>query len=330
MNFLMKFTHLLTNKKMKSDQSRGISAAFISAVFLGLAPIFGKQAIILGFSPIAVVALRTSLATGLLLSLILIFKREYLYIFPLGLAGCALAGAINGIGSLFYYMALGRLSASVGHLLYSLYPVFVVIWSFLDRQAPSRLTLIRIGLATLAIVMITNFSSGGIDLIGVIMMLIASALYALHLPVNQRVLYEVPAPTVTFYTLLFMSAIVVPAYFLFDLQWPSGVVTWWPVVGLTLVTFLSRLTLFFGVKHIGGLQTALLGLGELVITVGLGLLWLHEELNLLQSIGIVGLIVSLLLVRFEKKRLPKRPGGWLNWIRPSQQIPSETPWGPHT
>ena len=123
-------------------KNKGIIAAFVSAVFLGLTPIFGKQAIIWGFSPIAVVALRTSMATALLLVLILIFKREYLYIFPVGLAGCALAGAINGIGSLFYYMALGRLSASVGHLLYSLYPVFVVIWSFLDRQAPSRLTIL--------------------------------------------------------------------------------------------------------------------------------------------------------------------------------------------
>ena len=178
---------------MRSEQRRGISAAVISAVFLGLTPIFGKQAIIWGFSPIAVVALRTSFATLLLLTLILIFKREYFYIFPLGLAGCALAGAINGIGSLFYYMALGRLSASVGHLLYSLYPVFVVIWLLLDRQAPTRLTLIRIVLATMAIILIANVNNGGIDMTGVTMMLIASALYALHLPVNQRVLYEVPA-----------------------------------------------------------------------------------------------------------------------------------------
>ena len=47
-------------------------------------------------------------------------------------------------------------------------------------------------------------------------MLGAAALYALHLPINQRVLYEVPAPTVTLYTLLAMSAVVVPAYLVFD------------------------------------------------------------------------------------------------------------------
>jgi len=314
---------------MKAGKNRGIKAAFISAVFLGLAPVFGKQAILAGFAPLTVVMLRTSMAAGLLLAIILIFKREYLYIFWLGLAGCMLAGAINGIGSLFYYMALGRLSASVGQLLYSLYPVFVVIWSFLDRQHPSKLTLFRIFLAVIGVVLITNFNAEEIDLIGVLLMLVASALYALHLPVNQRVLYEVPAPTVTLYTLLSMSGIVIAAYFIFDLQMPAGNVDWQPVVGLTLVTFLSRLTLFLGVKHIGGMQTALLGLGELLVTVGAGYWWLGEQLSPFQWVGVVILMVSLLLVRFEKKDMRKGAGGWLDWIRAPHQLPPDIPWGPH-
>ena len=311
-------------------KSRGISAAIISALFLGFTPVFGKQAILAGFSPFAVVALRTSMAAGLLLGLIVVFKRQYLYIFPLGLLGCILAGAINGIGSLFYYMSLERLNANVGQLLYSLYPVFVVFWSFLDRQAPSKLTLLRIGLAVASVILITNFDSGTIDLIGVAFMLIASALYALHLPINQRVLYEVPAPTVTLYTLLSMSTIVVSAYFIFDPRWPVGKVVWGPVIGLTLVTFLSRLTLFLGVKNIGGMQTALLGLGELVITITASYFLLDESLSFFQWIGVIGLITSLLLVRFEKQEPRRGTGGWLNWIRAPHQLPPDIPWGPHT
>ncbi len=270
------------------------------------------------------------MAASLLLLLILIFKREYLYVFPLGLAGCALAGMINGVGSLFYYLALGRLSASIGQLLYSLYPIFVVIWSFLDRQTPSKLTILRIGLATTAVLLITNVTSGEVDMLGVGFMLIASALYALHLPVNQRVLYEVPAPTVTLYTLIAMSAVVIPAYMLFDMQWPAEGVSWQPVIGLTLVTFLSRLTLFLGVKHIGGLQTALLGLGELLVTVSFGHLWLGDKLSLPQWMGVIGLIASLLLIRFEKSTPNKGTGGWLNWIRAPHNLPPDIPWGPHS
>ena len=315
---------------MLSGEKRGVVAALASAVFLGLAPVYGKQAIVAGFSPLAVVALRTGMAALLLFLIILIFKREYLYIFSVGLVGCIFAGVINGIGSIFYYMSLGRLSASIGQLLYSLYPIFVVIWSFLDRQVPSKLTLLRIALATTAVLLIANVTTGEVDPVGIAMMLVASALYALHLPINQRVLYEAPAPTVTLYTLISMSMVVIPAYFIFDRQPVPQNISWEPVIGLTMVTFLSRLTLFLGIKNIGGMQTALLGLGELVVTVAFGYLWLGDQLSIWQWIGVIGLTASLLLVRFERKELKKGARGWLSWIRPPHRLPPDIPWGPHS
>jgi len=93
---------------LQKKHTAGILAAFSSAFFLGFAPVFGKMAINSGFSPFTVVALRTGFAALVLLLVIAIFFPRYLYIFPIGLVGCFLAGAINGLGSLFYYMALSR------------------------------------------------------------------------------------------------------------------------------------------------------------------------------------------------------------------------------
>jgi drug/metabolite transporter (DMT)-like permease len=302
---------------LHNKQTAGILAAFSSAVFLGLAPVFGKLAITLGFTPFAVVALRTGFAAGLLLLAVAIFFPKYLYIFPVALAGCALAGVINGFGSLLYYLALQRLDASVGQLLYSLYPFFVALWLILDHQPPSRLTLFRVGLASIAVLLLTNVSNSSVNPTGVIMMIGAAVLYAMHLPINQRVLYEVPAPTVALYTLLAMSAVVIPAYFIFDRAWPATNVPWLPVVGLTFVTIFSRIALFLGVKKIGGMQTALLGLAELLIAIIFSHLWLGESLTSLQWLGAIGLGVSLILVMFEKSSPPTHSGktGWLSWIR---------------
>ncbi len=299
-------------------KSAGIPAAVSSAFFLGLAPIFGKQAILYGFPPLAVVAVRTVMAAVLLLLVVAVFRRKYLYIYPVGLFGCLLAGGINGLGSLFYYNGLGRIGAGVGHLIYSLYPMFLALWLILDRQPPSKLTWFRIGLAIASIYLLSQAGGGPLDLYGVLMMLVASALYALHLPINQRVLYEIPAPTVTLYTLIAMSAVVVPAYFYFA-SWPetTNTVGWAPVAGLTLATFFSRLTLFLGVKHLGGMQTAILGLGELLVTVSLANLWLGETLNQQQWVGAALLVFSLVLIGFEKRTPPRRQsGGWLHWLRP--------------
>jgi len=302
---------------LHKKQTAGILAAFSSAVFLGLAPVFGKMAITLGFTPFAVVALRTGFAAGILLLAVSLFYRQYLYIFPVGLIGCALAGVINGFGSLLYYLALGRLDASIGQLLYSLYPFFVALWLILDHQPPSRLTFFRVGLATVAVVLLTSIPNGTVDVTGVLMMIGASVLYAMHLPINQRVLFEVPAPTVALYTLLAMSAVVVPAYLIFDRAWPSANVPWQPVAGLTFVTVFSRIALFLGVKKIGGMQTALLGLAELLIAILFSHIWLGENLTLLQWLGALGLSFSLVLVMFERQTAPLHSGktGWLSWIR---------------
>ena len=88
----------------------------------------------------------------------------------------------------------------------------------------------------------------------------------------------------------------------------------------------SRLTLFLGVKNIGGTQTALLGLGELFITIVLSYYLLSEVLTPMQILGAGVLGISLLMISFEKhdpqKRHPK--GGWLAWIHPPEIAP--IPW----
>ncbi|MBK7319907.1 DMT family transporter [Candidatus Villigracilis affinis] len=314
---------------MQKKQTAGVLAALSSAAFLGLAPVLGKLAITLGFTPFAVVALRTGFAAGILLLAISLFTPRYLYIFPVGLFGCMLAGTINGLGSLLYYLALQRLHANVGQLLYSLYPFFVALWLILDHQPPSRLTLFRISLATIAVMLLTSTPKQEIDLVGVTMMIGAAILYAMHLPINQRVLYEVPAPTVALYTLLSMSAVVVPAYLIFDRAWPAENVPWLPVIGLTFATVFSRIALFLGVKKIGGMQTALLGLAELLIAIIFSDIWLGENLTLLQWLGAIGLGLSLTLVMYENTPALSysKKTGWLSWIR-SPDLPKDI-FGPY-
>ena len=303
---------------MQKGRITGINAALVSAFFLGLAPVFGKLA--MGpdkFSPLAVVALRTGMAALLLFLIMVIFRRQFIFIYPAGLLGCALAGGINGVGSIFYDMGLSRLNASIAQMLYALYPFFVAIWLRLDKQSPTRLTVIRIIIACLSAVLLTWSDAGTIDLVGVAFMLISAALYAFHIPINQRVLFDVPAPTVTLYTLISMSAVVIPAYLIFDRTFPVINTPWLPILGLTAVTFFSRLLLFTGVKHIGGMQTALLGLGELLVAILLSHLVLKETLTFIQWIGMLGLGTSLLLVWFEKPGShPIHTHGLLSFLQP--------------
>jgi drug/metabolite transporter (DMT)-like permease len=66
------------------------------------------------------------------------------------------------------------------------------------------------------------------------------------------------------------------------------------------------------------MQTALLGLSELLVTLGFSIIWLQEKLTVSQWIGAAILCLSTLLVYFEKASVNRRPGrgGWLGWLTP--------------
>lgn len=296
-------------------------------MFLGLAPIFGKQAFLMGFTPLAVVALRTGMAVLMLVILMALFQRSFFYIYPVGLFGCLLAGLVNGLGSIFYYNALSRIDASIGQLIYSFYPIFLALWLFSDRQPIHRITIFRLLLAVPGVILLISSGNRPVDLTGAWMMAMAAVMYALHLLINQRILFDVPAPTVTLYTLIAMAATVIIAFLLFDRSLPSLSFNFWPVGCLAAITFFSRITLFMGVKHLGSMQTALLGLGELLVTVITAAVFLGETLNHTQWMGAGLLAISLILVGLDRYTPEKRSStGWLSWFNPPQIKPNEAPW----
>jgi drug/metabolite transporter (DMT)-like permease len=305
-------------------KQRGAPYAIASAILLGIAPIFGKQGIQAGLNPLTLAAGRTAGAALLLLLVVGIFSRRHLTIYPVGLAGCLIAGILNGTGSLFYYAALARIDAALGQLLFTIYPILVAVLLYLDGRQPSVLTVIRLLLSLPGIYLLTQANRSSVDLLGMTFMLIAALLYALHIPINQRVLFEAPAPTVTLYTLLAMTAVVVPAALVLasdPFAIPRASIN--ALLGLTIVTFLSRLTLFAGVKLIGGVQTSLFGLAELLVTIILAHAILGEDLSLPQWTG-AGILVSTLALAAadHTPQTAYRFRGWLYWLRSPLTTPT--------
>jgi drug/metabolite transporter (DMT)-like permease len=303
--------------KSKSTFGRGVTTSLLSAIVLGLSPIFAKQAYQVGVPWLSVVALRTVAATGLLWLLLLLFARRYLYIYRVGIVVCAAAGFFNGLGSLLYYGGLHQLDASLAQLLYTLYPIFLTLYCRLDGSPVSGFTLLRLAMALGAVYLIAQV--GGhttFTWVGALIMVGSGALYALSLYINDHVLYEMPSPTVTAYTLMAMSLTVGAAYvFAGSPALPATYPAWQAVTLLTGATMLSRLLLFAGVKHLGSLQAALLSLGESLVVVLGALLLLGEKLTLIQWLGALLLAVSIMLVQLERTPETRpRPKPWLQWL----------------
>ena len=282
-------------------QTTGVIVSLASAMIVGWAPIFGKMAYRVGVDPYTLAALRTILAAAMLWVFYLVRWRRYIYMDWRNLLGCVSMGAVNGVGSLFYYTGLQRLDASLASLLNSLYPIWVFIFLSASGHAISRLAVARLALALVGLYFVTSAGPLRPNSLGVMLMLASAAAYGWHLVLGQWVLADVHSRTVTLYVLTTMAVVVGgvrlaggPA-----LE-PIGGAGWEAILGLAIVTALSRLMMFAGLQRIGGAQTALLGIAELITTLLVAFVVLGERLSPAQWIGAAIITTSVLLVRREK------------------------------
>ena len=284
-----------------SRWNRGLLWALMSPLFLGVVPITAKIAYQFGVDVVTVAALRTILAAAVLWAIILLFAKQLAISSTPAMVSSMLVGAINGVGSLFYYSSISRIDASLGQLINITYLIFVTILLRLLGQRISKLTLGRMGLAIVAIYLLTRGGTAAPDWVGVGFMLIAALSYAIQLVFSQRIMVDIPAPTMAVYAMTGMAAVVGLAWLV--VRPPLGHIAGggWAAVGfMGLATAASRLTLFLGVKHLGSLQAALLSVGEMLVTVILAMVWLDETLTMMQIAGALLLITSILLVKYEQ------------------------------
>jgi drug/metabolite transporter (DMT)-like permease len=297
-------SHIGANKTVRTftiQWQKGLLWALLSPLFMGATPILAKLAYAAGAEVFTVVALRTTFAALVLWVAVAILDRRLIRSSAPAVAGSIVAGAINGVGSIFYYGSLMLIGASLGQLINISYLVFVTLLLRLAGHNVSLLTVGRVVLVIGAIYLLTLGGLGPPNWIGVGMMVAGAFSYAVQLVMSQRILYDIPAPTMTLYAISAMAVTVNLAWLIVrpDLA-AIRTAGWEAILLMGLLTSLSRLTLFLGVKHLGSLQTALIGVFEVIVSVALAIVFLGEHLTGIQWLGGLILLASILLVRFEK------------------------------
>ncbi len=287
-----------------ANYSSGLIAAILTPVFLGVAPIFGKQAILAGADPFTVAAYRTVIAAGLLWLIYALFFRRYLYIYPAGLLGCVIVGLVNGIGSLFYYGGLRLLDASMVQLVNGMYLVFALLMSRIGGEPINRRTWVRLGAALIALLLLTGFGNKPLDFFGIGLMLGSALMFAGTVILSQYVLYEMPPTTATLYILSTMAVVVVMAWAAVGqpLEGTAFANSIQPIFILGVTTALSRLAMFASVSIFGSLRTAIIATAEIGVALLLSFLILGDRLAPVQVAGVALLMGSILLIRAEDLR----------------------------
>ena len=283
-----------------SPYATGIIIALSTPLLLGVAPIFGKQAISARRRPVQrrrrahpdrrrPAVDRSSRC----------FLRKSIFIYPAGLLGCVVVGVVNGIGSLFYYSGLGLLDASLAQLLNGMYLVFAVLLSHLGGEKIDRRVMIRVALAVGALMMLTGFGSEPINWLGVGLML-GNALDVRRdgHPQPVRALRDAADDS--------------DALHPHDDghrrgdglgggrqagQQPMLEAAFPPTAGLGITTALSRLAMFASVSVFGSLRTAIMAVARNRRRAGAGVLHARRPLKRRSGDRRGLLVVSMLLIR---------------------------------
>jgi drug/metabolite transporter (DMT)-like permease len=277
--------------------TRGTWLILVSTVCFGLAPIFGKLAYRAEVEPFTLVSLRTVLAAVVLWIFYFTFWRQAIPIAWRVLPACIGMGLANGFGSLLYYTGLARVDASLGQLLYAMYPLWVFIFLSAAGHRASRLALLRLVMALVGVYLLTAMEGGILDWLGVMLMISSGALYGWMLVLGQWALADLDSRSVTLYVLTAQAGVVFAAQMIGGAPLaPTTADGWTATILLALIpTALARLLLFAGLSYLGGVQTSLLGMAELVVALGAAFLWLGERLSAWQLVGAGLIIVSVLL-----------------------------------
>jgi drug/metabolite transporter (DMT)-like permease len=206
-------------------------------------------------------------------------------------------GVANGVGSLLYYSGLSRIDASLAQLLYTLYPIWVFVVLIAAGHRVAGRAWLRLLLALAGVFALTYTGAMGVDPLGVMLLLSSGACYGWHLVLGQWTLADVDSRTVTLYVVTTMALVVLTARLVDGAPWQAlSAEGWLAVLGLTLFpTILARLLVFAGLRNLGGAQTSLLGLAELLVALLIAYFVLGERLSLWQWAGATLLVASVVL-----------------------------------
>jgi drug/metabolite transporter (DMT)-like permease len=249
-----------------------------------------------GMTPTAMLAVRYLFASLLLAVTLRLAWREQLKIDRRGLAICLLAGAVNGFSTLAYFWGLSRMSASVSSMLFTVYPLMMLVILALRGERFTLRSGVRVLLGMGGVYLLVA-PGGQIDALGVLLVLLAAGTFALSLAIVQWYLPGYSSMTVSYYTTITVTAVASAFWLAQGAQWtPLSWQGWLALIFMTVVgTYLARVSMFKAVRGFGSFQMSLFSPLETLLTILWSMLFLGERLLPTQWMGGVLIILSMLL-----------------------------------
>ncbi|HET9110967.1 MAG TPA: EamA family transporter [Ktedonobacterales bacterium] len=229
-------------------------------------------------------------------------RQRFWRVTPRQLGWLALVGLTGYTCSLsLQFIGTALTSASLGSLITSAAPAFIVLFAALGGERPTLRTIIALALALAGVALIVGVDVpvGG-SLPGILALVGAAVSWALYTVLGRRLARDLPLLTTLFWGLLIGGLAVVP---LAAPQWPSldqmrhySPTLWLEILYLGVVAMALAFYLWnYGFAHLPSDIGAVFGLFQPLVGVALGVALLGERMTTLGVVGALGIVAGAML-----------------------------------
>lgn len=283
----------------------------LAATFWGMIAVFVKKLAYLGFSAMEIVTIRVTLTAVILFSIQLLKYQKMDRISMKNIPIFIGTGIFSIVAfNWCYFMAIDQMNISLAVILLYTAPAFVTILStlLLKESLTSKKLIAVIGtiLGCVMIAGISTKSTQSITLTGVLIGLGSGFCYALYSIFGKYALREHKPFTVTLNTFLVASIFLIPVTQLWHKAELFQNVDVW-IYGIGLALFPTVFAFIFytsGLKKIESSRAAIIATIEPIIATMLGIFLYQEKMELLQLIGSIIIMLSVLVVNLPEKKNP--------------------------
>lgn len=273
----------------------------ISSSTFGLIPLFALPALRAGVGIDSVMFYRFGIS-ALALALWMLVRRHDLKVTAKEFAALFVLGLFYALTALFLTTSYLYIPSGVATTVHFLYPVVVTAVMILFFKDKVSLPVIFAAFFAIAGVYMLSSGEGGgaVGGKGLLLVLLTVVTYALYIVgVNKSRVRNMDGLKLTFYVLLsctvvFGANLLVRGNGLDAI--PDASIGVYLVLLALIPTLVSDFTLILSVQHVGSTTTAVLGCMEPLTAVGIGVLFLHERLGVVQVAGILAILLAVSVV----------------------------------
>lgn len=301
---------------LSSNTGMGYLTVLISATCFATAGIFIKLAYASNITAWQLITIQFIISSITLVVITALYKPELFKMKSTQYIKVAFLGIVGTLGtSLLFFFALKVINAGLGTVLLYTYPAFITIGSvvFLGQRPDVRqiISLVLTLLGAILMVDIFNLQLRETSSQGIILALLGALCYAFYNLFSETLLKSLDALQVSTFAQVFSTLaliIIKPPWFLFENAIPlKGY-----LFGALLAIVTSVISFFFllvGISIIGASKAAIVSTFELPVTLLLAYLILHETVNVIQIIGALLIVSSIILLRSYSESYPQETGG---------------------